>query len=730
MSWSVATPIAVPDAAAAHSLSMAGVTSVSGFEYALWVDADGRILYSRFPGFSPAVDFFTPFALSVPPPEPARQPVPDTSRVAAVGTEDFLWVVWVGAGGKVQLELHNGETVATFLPVRTFGAARPDSALAAAEIRPWRTFSWVTPDARLSAAQFVSDAIRREAVLGAPGSVRPDTPIALTAGSTMTHVLWVAADGTLMASASARQIVGEAGWSTPAPIRDGQGRPAAVAPGDTLAVTNRAVMDPDHPPEAVWLDPDGALRSARLETDTWGAARLLLAAGPARRSGPVRVLSDAGMLEVLFATPDGGIAAFVPALASLGAVTLAGPTGGGATELSVCVFAQGRRAAVWRTADGSVVHMRRRPESFGAAPAGPRPSALPLAGDARVDPASARYELRQRHSQSVEAFWVRPDGALGILAGRQSIGSPPIGSPIPTGWRWRAAAVARPGLLRTSPPGAIAKLHRDENRFALVWVQPDGSVRSIAFDGTEVVESPQWRLPVQVAPPGSAATVNPAVTATVGPAGAPAGEESVYWLTPTRTIGAARRDDTDPTWKAQTPPAALARADSTLLADTLPGRRILVWVDANGVPVLATKTTATGSGWVPSPAPAGKRAYTVAPRGRLVTAGTDPSRTILAWVDIDGIVRVAAVEMGGAWGDAVQHSDPGIADAASLSMLGGDRALAWLLPDGTVVQQGQRLITGPAAARTILGSVQTAGGTVLVLAMPDGKLGFIQRGGS
>jgi len=702
---------------------MAGIPaggSRPAIEYVLWVDADGSILVSRFPGLDPVgapVGFFTPFALTVPPPELAQRPVPGTSRVTAVGTDRFFWVAWVGADDMVHSEQHDADTIGLIRPMQTLGPARRDSALASAVVAGIPALAWVTPDGRLG-VEFATPSGTR---LGAAGSARPDTPIALvTVRPTTTHALWVAADGTLMASTS-RLPIFAAQWSEPAPIRDEAGIPAAVARGDTLTAT-----EVDGTPEAVWLDPAGALRHARFEGDRWGAARLLLAAGPARAGGPVRALSDStsGTLEVLFATPGGGIGAAVRDIGP--PVTLAGPTGGGATGLAVCSLGEGGRAAAWMTADGSVVRARRRAASFGAPGTDPPPTALQVDGQARIDPAFARCDLRLRHADAADAFWVRPDGALGVLSGRRFAAGSPF---IPAGWRWRAAAVARPGLGRTSPPGAVARLPRDPTGFALLWVQPDGSVRSIDFDGTDLVESPQWRLPAQVAPPGSAVADRPAVAATPGPAGAPAGEEWAFWLVPAGKIGVARRDDANATWTLQTPPEASARADSTLLAGTLPGRVILVWVDFTGVPVFASKSA--GSNWTQQPAPANKRVFTVARRGRLVAAAADAGTGArVAWVDVDGAVRAALID-GGAWGDAVQLSDPGVADALSLSLLQADAALAWLLPDGTVVQEGRGSISAPAAARTVLGSVALPqGGTVLIVAMPDGNLGTLQRGSS
>jgi hypothetical protein len=725
MSWTVPTPIAVPGAAAPNSLSL---SMPRGIHYVFWVAADGSVVLSRFPGLDPAggpVDAFTSSALQPFPSEPARRPVPGTSRLAAANDPDVVHVAWVAADGSVQRQVVSADDAASIGAAQAIGTARPGSPLAAAEIRPF-TFAWVTPDARLKVIMPTFGAPSVEAVLGAPGSVRTDTPIALAHAQLLTHLLWVTRDGTLVTSVrhgSALAGAPRTGWSEPAPIRDQAGAPAMVAPGDTLALA----IEGDAA-QAVWLDPAGALRQSRFANEAWGAAQLLLAAGTVRGGGPVRAFLEFGGLEVLFATPGGGIGEVVPSASppNNNPVTLAGPTGGAVTDLEGATAFQFGRFAVWRMADGSLVHSLNR-EGFGLRPVGPRPVPLPVAGDVRVDRAAARCELRLRHAQAADAFWVRPDGVLGVLSGREI---PPGGlvAAANAGWRWRAAALARPGLARTSPPGAVVRLPRDPDGFALLWVQPDGSLRSTSFDGTDLVETPKWRLPVQVAPPGSAAAASPAVAATPGPPGAPAGEELAFWRTPARGIGVARRDDADPTWKPQTPPSASARADSTLLAGTLGNRVTLVWVDDRGVPVFASK--AAGGSWVLSPAPAGRRAFTVAARGRLVAAGTQDGGTRVAWVDVDGVVRVA-VAGGATWGDAVQRSHPGVADASSLTLLQANAALAWVLPDGTVVQEGRRALSGPAAASVVLGSAPVPpGGTSLMVAMPDGKLGLLPREGA
>lgn len=720
MTWSIPSPIAVPGSAAAHSLAMAAIPAGGGqpgIEYVFWVDAQGGIVVSRFPGLNPhgaPVGFFTPFALTAPPPAPAQRPVPGTSRVTAVGSAEFFWAAWVGADGVVHTEQHDAGTI-RLIRAQTLGPAPLDSAVASTVIHGLPAFAWVTPDGRLG----VEFATPSGTPLGSPGSVRPGTPIELVAieGATA-HALWAAADGTLIASVR-RIDPGTTGqWSEPAPIRDEAGAPAMVADGDAAL----AATEVNGAAEAAWLDPSGALRHARFEGGTWGAARLLLAAGSARADGPVRALSDAGTLEVLFATPGGGIGAAVPDTGP--PVTLAGPTGGGATGLAVCSLGEGGRA-VWMTADGGVMQSRRAAEPSGAPD--PLPTVLQIDGQARIDPAFARCDLRLRHADAADAFWVRPDGALGALSG---LNFTKAFFTVPVGWHWRVAPIARPGLVRTSPPGTVARLPRDPSGFALLWVQPDGSVRHIDFDGTDLVESPNWRLPAQVAPAGLAVADTPAVAATPGPADGPPGEEWAFWLMPAGKIGVARRDDANATWTVQSPLEASARADSSLLAGTLPGRVTLVWIDGlTSVPVFASKSA--GSDWVQQPGTANTRAFAVARRGRLVAAATDDGTVArVAWIDVDGVVRAAHVD-GGAWGDAVQLGDPGVVDVSSLSLLQADAAVAWLLPDGTVAQEGVGPITGPAAARTVLGSVALSqGGTLLVVAMPDGNLGTLQREGS
>jgi hypothetical protein len=720
-------------------------------EYVFWVDDAGNIVLNRFPGLDPhgaQIGLYTPFTLAPFPAESARRPVPGTSRLTTGGTTTgpkAFWVGWVGADGTVRLQQHDAITMLGPAQPLELGTARPDSALASADLLTSKAFAWVTPERRIAVLPGSSQPDRPD-LLGDAGSVRADTPIGLAAIGSLHNpngavVVWVAADGTVMSSVRFLTSTIATGWSQPTPLRDETGAPALAAGGDTLAVTT----DTDAVVSAAWVDPTGALQNALFTGTIWKTFKSPLPPGSMRVNGPLRVVTEFLLLQVIFATPSGGVGVLrtAPTLAVPQVlITLAGPEGGGTTEVAISRLGRnvGSTMAAWRSADGRV-NRTRLPHAAGASISdfsppqpGPLPTVLPAMSDDRVDPVSARCELRLRHPGSVDAFWVRPDGALGILAARDI----PDGRQLPAGWRWRAAAVARPGLARTSPPGAVARLVRDPNGFALLWVQADGSVRHIAFDGAETVESPKWRLPAQIAPPGSAATTNPAVAATPGPSGGPAGEEWAFWLTPARKIGLARRDAANPVWQTQVIAASAPRADSTLLAGAMPGRVTLVWIDAGNVAVFASKA-GTGD-WVLVPVPSATRSAKVAPRARLVAAPVDASAaggTRIAWIDIDGIVRAATFN-GTTWGEIAQLSDPGVDDAASLTVLQADAALAWVLPDGTVAQQGTGLVTGPAAASTVLGSVPPPGSaptsgpaaSSLVVATPDGNLGILSRGGS